>query len=131
MLLSMGLQRVGHDWATELNWTEKLIGVCLIMSKNARKRTITMVWNNLNWEKIFKIPGYQRENMNKWEEGKSEPKSPCWTNELYLNLHSLWKDSGWRNVTQQLCRLSTPYMIWGGINCIVMLPWTWNTWQRF
>ena len=25
MLYSMGLQRVGHDWATELNWTESLI----------------------------------------------------------------------------------------------------------
>ena len=24
VLLSMGLQRVGHDWATELNWTEHL-----------------------------------------------------------------------------------------------------------
>ena len=25
MLQSMGLQRVGHSWATELNWTEKII----------------------------------------------------------------------------------------------------------
>ena len=24
MLQSMGLQRVGHDWVTELNWTERL-----------------------------------------------------------------------------------------------------------
>ena len=24
MLQSMGLQRVGHNWATELNWTEKI-----------------------------------------------------------------------------------------------------------
>ena len=26
VLQSMGLQRVGHDWATELNWTELLVG---------------------------------------------------------------------------------------------------------
>ena len=25
MLWFMGLQRVGHDWATELNWTERLL----------------------------------------------------------------------------------------------------------
>ena len=25
VLQSMGLQRVGHDWATELNWTEALL----------------------------------------------------------------------------------------------------------
>ena len=24
MLQSMGLQRVGHDWATELNWTYQI-----------------------------------------------------------------------------------------------------------
>ena len=28
MLQSMGLQRVGHDWATELNWTEYLNTHC-------------------------------------------------------------------------------------------------------
>ena len=26
MLQSMGLQRVGHDWVTELNWTELMVG---------------------------------------------------------------------------------------------------------
>ena len=25
MLQSMGLQRVGHDWVTELNWTQKVL----------------------------------------------------------------------------------------------------------
>ena len=25
MLQSMGSQRVGHDWVTELNWTEKIL----------------------------------------------------------------------------------------------------------
>ena len=29
MLLFMGLQRVGHDWATELNWTEVIDGYCV------------------------------------------------------------------------------------------------------
>ena len=28
MLRFMGSQRVGHDWATELNWTEVIQGVC-------------------------------------------------------------------------------------------------------
>ena len=27
MLQSMGSQRVGHDWATELNWTETLVDI--------------------------------------------------------------------------------------------------------
>ena len=27
---SMGWQRVGHDWATKLNWTESLASMCII-----------------------------------------------------------------------------------------------------
>ena len=29
VLWVMGSQRVGHDWATELNWTVKLLNLCL------------------------------------------------------------------------------------------------------
>ena len=31
MLQSMGSQRVGHDWATELNWTEHSISNCSLL----------------------------------------------------------------------------------------------------
>ena len=35
MLHSMGLQRVGHDWATELNWTERgLRSLCICVAEN-------------------------------------------------------------------------------------------------
>ena len=37
MLQSMGLQRVGHDWATELNWTEYgLYGIHKCMGKRQK-----------------------------------------------------------------------------------------------
>ena len=32
MLQSMGMQRIGHDWVTELNWTDSLEGLMLKMS---------------------------------------------------------------------------------------------------
>ena len=35
VLQSMGSQRVGHNWATELNWTEPL---CSISMRNSKKR---------------------------------------------------------------------------------------------
>ena len=38
---SMGSQRVGHDWATELNWTELLL--CKNTSENFFKRYSNMV----------------------------------------------------------------------------------------
>ena len=42
MLQSMGSQRVGHNWATELNWTEKvkIIQLCLTLA------TPQTVWNS-------------------------------------------------------------------------------------
>ena len=38
VLQSMGLQRVGHDWATELNWTESnfVINLCKLSSYSCR-----------------------------------------------------------------------------------------------
>ena len=33
LLLSMGLQRVRHDWATELNWTDIWFSVYIIINK--------------------------------------------------------------------------------------------------
>ena len=29
----MGSQRVGHDWATELNWTEGILSCCEVLVK--------------------------------------------------------------------------------------------------
>ena len=33
MLQLMGLQRVGHDWATELNWTELKMYECMLVTQ--------------------------------------------------------------------------------------------------
>ena len=44
VLRFMGSQRVGHDWATELNWTEP--NICRIFLWN---------WNIWNWYKITEI----------------------------------------------------------------------------
>ena len=54
VLQSMGLQRVGHDWATELNWTEQKQKILGRGGKNTKKnctkkifttQIITMVWS--------------------------------------------------------------------------------------
>ena len=37
---SMGSQRVGHDWATELNWTEYLKGACMFMCSYCLSQTV-------------------------------------------------------------------------------------------
>ena len=38
MLQSMGLQRVGHDWATELNWTEEELKSLLMKVKEESEK---------------------------------------------------------------------------------------------
>ena len=43
VLQSMGLQRVGHDWVTELNWTE-------VLGKNKMREKIPLVWNLIDKE---------------------------------------------------------------------------------
>ena len=49
MLWFMGLQRVGHDWATELNWTECLLVKNIMLRKGARGKRlhimISVTWN--------------------------------------------------------------------------------------
>ena len=42
MLQSMGLQRVGHDWASELNWTELKVTCLLICSYKALRKRCTI-----------------------------------------------------------------------------------------
>ena len=43
VLRFMGLQRVGHDWATELNWTESMIGFRIFTSWPNRN----LIWSNV------------------------------------------------------------------------------------
>ena len=40
----MGSQKVGHDWATELNWTENLLETLL---------KFTRIYENLSRAKIY------------------------------------------------------------------------------
>ena len=37
----MGMQRVGHDWATELNWTESIF---FLNRASASKRALNVLW---------------------------------------------------------------------------------------
>ena len=48
VLQSMGLQRVGHDWATELNWV-----ISLENSLNAGKHVIVTDTNSLQFQFLF------------------------------------------------------------------------------
>ena len=45
-----GLQRVGHDWATELNWTE----CCLILLGKIRNVREDMIFNDLFPDRAFR-----------------------------------------------------------------------------
>ena len=55
VLRFMGLQRVGHDWATELNWTEAIMMTLIV----------TLQWSH--W--IF---------PKSWEVGRTGMKVPTW-----------------------------------------------------
>ena len=52
VLHSMGLQRVGHDWATELNWTNVLRGVSEALEpvSVALRERRRVVWRGWGWE---------------------------------------------------------------------------------
>ena len=49
MLPFMGSQRVGHDWATELNWKHSLASLVAQLVKNLTEVRETWVWS-LGWE---------------------------------------------------------------------------------
>ena len=51
----MGSQRVGHDWTTELNWTE--IWVNISSCKFAKKRARGMLTKSLGWTRLSKDKG--------------------------------------------------------------------------
>jgi len=51
VLWFMGLQRVGHDWATELNWTHKICELNRKWMRDFLKKdsvSYTILWNVLN-----------------------------------------------------------------------------------
>ena len=43
VLRFMGSQRVGHDWATELNWTEGSLDIFVCLHKSILKRSQTLI----------------------------------------------------------------------------------------
>ena len=51
----MGLQRVGHDWATELNWSfpEEWISVCFLALCQVMSSLLSIIWH---WGVIFFSP---------------------------------------------------------------------------
>ena len=53
MLQSMGSQRVGHDWATELNWTDPTIPTLLVISFFHWIAFISLL--KLNWSHVVGV----------------------------------------------------------------------------
>ena len=49
VLQSMGLQRVGHDWATELNWTELLWGYERLIALQSSLHWTSLCWGLEMW----------------------------------------------------------------------------------
>ena len=84
MLHFMGLQRVGHDWATELNWTEVVLVVKNLHTRAGDEKDL--VWP-LGWEDPLErrawqptpgylpsefhgqwsLPGYSPEDSKEWD----------------------------------------------------------------
>ena len=67
VLRFMGSQRVGHDWATELNWTEVCVVVMINFSLFVRNSTLSSSWTKwrvmvrklldiVNWESGYWLP---------------------------------------------------------------------------
>ena len=52
VLWFMGLKRVGHDWATEVNWTELNIGIMIIFSLRCYRKTQTNFFGQTNRIKL-------------------------------------------------------------------------------
>ena len=44
-----GLQRVGHDWVTELNWTDPLVSVVVVFRNAYFLSWVSQVMNNKIW----------------------------------------------------------------------------------
>ena len=55
MLQSMGSQRVGHDWATELNWTEMDLESVILSEEREKQISYAYIWNleKLYWWTYF------------------------------------------------------------------------------
>ena len=68
MLWSMGSQRVGHDWATELNWNAEYI------MQNAGLDFSVICWTQDCWEKYQQLQKcrWYHSNGRKWK-GTKEP----------------------------------------------------------
>ena len=84
MLRFMGLQRVGHDWATELNWTERK----LIL--NIHWKDWCWSWSSNTLASWCKDPNHWKrpwgwENLRAEEEGGKEDEMVGWRH--WLNGH--------------------------------------------
>jgi len=62
MLQSMGLQRVRHDWATELNWLDFKLKQTIITTKNICICSSLIMWNT--WKFQGKLYYWQGHRIN-------------------------------------------------------------------
>ena len=68
MLRFMGSQRVGHNWATELNWTDrKFVKICKRNSEWVHEMIIWFHWGHLSTyeeSSIFKTLPFQQSELH-------------------------------------------------------------------
>ena len=91
MLRFMGSQRVGHDWATELNWTELSHSTSWCFNFSIYKP-------NIRWKLIWKSPfsSYLVKNLRRMTElmlfyRKSNEKALCYCKQALPNIKKkLW-----------------------------------------
>ena len=89
MLQSMGSQGVGHDWATELNWTEK---ICNSLGQKSSRHLVALVW-------IINIKALM-ENINiKWSESHSVMCDSFQLHGLYSPRNSPGQNTGVRSLS--------------------------------
>ena len=87
VLQSMGSQRVGHDWATELDWTENLIHLghifIYLISCSAYKQTWILLLSE-----ILSLPGrFEYHVYPNWESSSYPPRP--WSGK-YLSKEHKW-----------------------------------------
>ena len=83
VLQSMGSKRVGHDWATELNWIPIKIGLCHLSPDQGKTEALQILdWLDFEAERIFR----EKKNFSLWSKGQLDRK---YDNYIFLSIYKL------------------------------------------